>query len=323
MVDRTQARELVEAAEVAGGDIRITPIAGGTINQAFRLESDDGPPMVLRIAPSDADAAAGPSWLTSHGLLREQEVLRLLADLGDVLPRTVHFDDSRTLIDRDWVVQTVVRGQPWNQLRARLDDREQRVLWRELGELTARIHAVEGEEFGPPAGWHGIRMWSEMMRWDATGFAVDADRYELDPEPFRMLCTIIDRAVPVLDRISRPRLIHSDLGLHHVFTERGQDGLHHVTGLIDFEFGRFADPMSESAFVVHELTPAADEDFVAFCAGYGRPPHGHDDEVRCLIYQMVALGWQATDLVRRGHRDEVRTVLGTLGDLGRKLEHMV
>jgi phosphotransferase family enzyme len=323
MVDRTQARELVEAAGVAGGEIDITPIPGGTINQAFRLDPADGPPMVLRIAPSDADVGAGPSWLTSHGLLREQEVLRLLADLGDVLPRRLHFDDSRTLIDRDWVVQSVVAGQPWSELRDALDDREQRALWHELGELTARIHAVEGAEFGPPASWHGIRVWSEMMRWDATGLAVDAERYHLDPEPFQMLCRLIDRAVPVLDRITRPQLIHSDLGLHHVFIARGQDGLHHISGLIDFEFGRFADPLSESVFVAHELHPTVDDDFAAFCAGYGRPPNRHDDDIRCLIYQMVALGWTATDLVRRGHRDEVRTVLGTLGDLGRTLEHRV
>jgi hypothetical protein len=316
-------RSFVERAGIPERDLRITPITGGTINQTYRIEAADAPPMVLRIAPSDAEMAEGPSWLTSHGLRREQEVIRLLADMAELLPETVWFDESRELIDRDWVIQTMVHGAPWTEVRHSLDDREHRDLWRELGELTSRIHAVEGEEFGPPEAGFGTTTWADLLRWDATGLCADARRYGVDPAPMEALTAAIDRAVPVLDHIREPRLIHSDLGLHHVFVSPGKDGLHHISGLIDFEFGRFADPLSENVFVEQTLNPSVDDNAAAFCEGYGCPPFRHEDHVRHHIYHLVSLGWTVMDLIRREQRDQVPDVLATMEATQRLVEGMV
>ncbi len=323
MQDESQVRALVEAAGIGGRKLTIAPIPGGTINQAFRLDGVDDGPLILRVAPSDADVAPGPSWLTSHGLRREQEVLPLLADLDDLLPRTVHFDDSRTLLDRDWVIQTMVPGQPWIALRPSLDARDDQALWRELGELAARIHAVEGAEFGPPEVGFGTATWAELLRWDATGFVVDAGRYGFDSGPMDALCALIDRSVPLLEQIERPRLIHSDLTLDHVFVATGRNGRHRISGLIDFEFGRFADPFSESVFVAHALDPATDDAFASFCEGYACPPFTSEDALRLRIYHLVSLGWEITDLVRRRQHDQVPALMSRMQDLLDQAERSV
>jgi aminoglycoside phosphotransferase (APT) family kinase protein len=312
MVDETLVRSLVARAGIPERDLSLTPIPGGTVNQAYRIDPGDDMPLVLRIAPTDAEATEGPSWLTSHGLRREQEVIRLLDAMSELLPETVWFDESRELIDRDWVIQTMMPGVPWPEVRASLDDREHRSLWRELGEVTRRIHTVRGNEFGPPESGFGTATWTDLLRWDATGLSVDARRYGIDPAPMEALTALIDRSAPVLAHIHEPRLIHSDLGRHHVFVSPGEDGQHHITGLIDFEFGRFADPLSESIFVQQTLGSAVDDDTAAFCEGYDCPPFEHEDTLRHHIYHLVSLGWSVMDLIRRDQRDQVPAILAAM-----------
>jgi aminoglycoside phosphotransferase (APT) family kinase protein len=322
MVDESNARALLAAAGV-GGKPELTPLSGGTVNQAFRVESGDEP-LILRIAPSDAEVSPGPSWLSSHGLRREQEVLRLLADqLAGLIPETVRFDESRTLIDRDWVLQTVIPGHAWEELLPQLDARERDTLWRHLGEITARVHAVVGTEFGPPEAGFGTATWSDLVRWDVTGFTVDAGRFGIDPAPMEALQSIVDDAASLLDHVHEPRLIHSDLGLNHVFIAPGKDGQHRITGIIDWEYGRFADPQSESIFVQHTLSGRPDDELAAFCQGYGCPGRSHEAEIRMTIYQLVALGWTVTDMARQGLQDAVADVLAQMEGLLHHARRMV
>ncbi|HWV24455.1 MAG TPA: phosphotransferase, partial [Thermomicrobiales bacterium] len=212
MPDRLAVRELLRQIGMKISEKQIVPVHGGTVNLAFRVDQGGDAPLVVRIAPSDDEAAAGPSWLTSHGLRREQTTIRLLSeDIAALMPRTVHFDDTRTLIDRDWVVQTWVRGDAWAELGAQLSQDESLRLWRELGRLTRGIHTSVSETFGPPEAGLGFTTWSDLVRWDVTGLLVDADRFGLDTTPFQRLERIVDRAVPILNRIREARLIHSDL----------------------------------------------------------------------------------------------------------------
>jgi len=321
MLDESSARSLLAAAGVSGKPA-LTPLAGGTVNQALRVEGAE--PLVLRIAPSDAEVAPGPSWLSSHGLRREQEVLRLVADvIPGLVPETVHFDESRTLVDHDWVLQAAVPGRPWEQLRPELDARERERLWRELGELTARIHAVVGTEFGPPEVGFGTATWSDLVRWDVTGFTVDAGRFGIDPKPMEALQSLVDDAASLLDHVHEPRLIHSDLGLNHVFIAPGRDGQHRVTGIIDWEYGRFADPQSESIFVQHTLSGRPDDELAAFCDGYDCPGRSHEAAIRMTIYQLVALGWRVSDLARQGRHDAVPDALAQMEDVLHHARRMV
>ena len=322
MVDETMVRSLLEAAGV-GRDVALTRLSGGTVNQAFRVEARDPGPLILRIAPSDTEAAAGPSWLTSHGLRREQQVLRLMGDLlAGRIPETVQFDESRALIDRDWVLQTMVPGRPWADARPELTPDAELALWQELGEITARIHSVPAQEFGPPETGFGTATWSDLVRWDVTGFTVDAGRFGLDVAPFEAVQALVDHAVPLLDEITEPHLIHSDLGLNHVLIATEEGGAARLTGLIDWEYGRFADPQSESIFVQHTLRGRPDDELAAFCMGYGCPERHHDAQARMAIYQLIALGWTVTDLARQGRDAEVPEVLARLEaalDAARKL----
>lgn len=316
MPDRQIVRDLLRQIGMDVPTERIAQVHGGTVNTAFRIDQDGDAPLIIRVAPSDAEAAAGPSWLTSHGLRREQTTIRVLSDdIASLMPRTVHFDDTRALIDRDWVMQTWVHGDAWADVEPHLSRDEHLALWREMGRLVRGIHAIVGEAFGPPEAGLGFVTWSDQIRWDVTGFLVDAGRFGLNDAPFARLERIVDDAVPVLNRIREARLIHSDLGSRHVFVSRDADGRPHISGLIDFEFARFADPASESVFIDEALMPSQDGRDIAFCEGYGCDRPTRDDVLRRNVYMAVALGWIVTDMMRRNRPKQVSGALTRLSSV--------
>lgn len=76
-----------------------------------------------------------------------------------------------------------------------------------------------------------------------------------------------------------PALIHSDLSRTHVFVAPGPGGEMRLAGVIDLEFGRFADPLSEHLITGFEWGNAPIEMRPAFVHGYGMggffPKRGH------------------------------------------------
>lgn len=309
MPDTRTARALLREIGMVVAEEHIQPVQSGSINTTFRVLQGKEPPLYLRIAPSDAEVDAGPGWMTSHGLRQEQTAIRMMEPLHDILPRTVHTDWSRTLIDRDWVVQTEVRGEPWTGVMRELSDRQDRALWRQLGEIVRTMHSSHGAEFGPPIEGFGHARLSDLVRWDATGLVVDAQRFDLDPDPFRRLTDLVDHSARLLDEVSDPRLIHSDLHQHHVFVQSTMAGEMEITGLIDLEFARFSDPGAESVFVTYELKGDPEGTLAAFCEGYQCHSLTHDERRRLTIYALISLGWAATDLHRVGQRERIPAIL--------------
>lgn len=289
------------------------PVGGGTVNEVWQLRIAGERDVILRVAPSPESAASGPSWLTPDGLRREQAAIALLPSLATLLPETVRFDGSRAIVDRDWVVQTIVPGRPWSEVDAALDDQARIGLWRQMGAICRAVHEVRGPAFGP-AYDPAFPTWSALLLDDARGLLDDAVRFGIDAGPFRRLLAALEADRALLDRVVTPALIHSDLGPRHCFVEPDADGVWRIVGLIDLEFARFADPMSESTIVLFGLTPPDDRFLAAFWTGYGpleTPPGG---ERRATRYAAIALGWVATDLARLGWEDEVPAVLADLAD---------
>ncbi|MGB3305253.1 MAG: aminoglycoside phosphotransferase family protein [Thermomicrobiales bacterium] len=306
---------------------RVRPIAGGTVNTALLLERVAAPPAILRIAPSVAVAEAGPSWLTLWGLRREQAVIALLPHLGHLLPRIIHTDFSHTLIDRDWVVQGLVRGEPWSDVASarRLTNEQERDLWRQTGSLTRSIHDVRGDHFGAPgAAETGVRSadWSSVIEADARGLLDDAGRFALPAAVpvLERLAQAIEHHRGELDAVTTPGLIHSDLDPRHIFIAPNEAGQYRISGLIDLEFGRFADPRSESLIVGMALDPPPATFRQAFREGYGPFPEPPGSEVRASIYQAISLGWTLTDLTRLGQREGIPAIATRLRALLDRLD---
>lgn len=317
-------RRIVTAAYGSAGSFgSATPLRGGSINTSYVLRMRNGSLVILRVAPSDATAAAGPSWLTPWGLRREAAVIALAADLDDVLPVTIAHDFERAVIDRDWVIQQVMPGVSLSKIDATLPADERTALWMELGAITRRLHSVSADAFGPPVCGERFDRWSDLLARDAEGLLDDALRFALPAPPFERLRHLIERLAPVLDEGLAPHLVHSDLARSHVFVEQIDGGPYRITGIIDLEFGRFADPRMERLITSFRWGNAPAEMAPAFFRGYGQTFESPEDRAKLQVYVAIALGWTATILAWLGTRQQLPEVLGQMDDALTALERSV
>lgn len=310
--------EIIEIVRRAFGSAatlgRAEEIGAGTVNSTYRLTLEGEEPGILRVGPTRKAAASGPSWLPFDTLQREHALTPYLAPVASLLPKTLAADFTHRLIDRDWVIQTVVPGEPWSELVAHLTGEEGASLWRQLGAITRQIHGVEGHAFGPLPPGSSFPRWSDLLLSDASGIAADFARFGLPDTLARALRGVVASDAPLLDAAGPPRLIHSDLDQRHVFITRGPDGQPVIAGIIDHEFGRFADPLSESLLLTLPDRP----DAAPFFETYGPLPNDPASHRRRLIYQAIALGWTAGDQAHQG-QDTGATLAnleGIMRDLG-------
>lgn len=307
-----QIHTIVRRAFGADASLReVIPVGGGTVNEVWRLVIAGQLDTILRVAPSADAVASGPSWLTDEGLRREQAAIALLPTLAEILPRTVYFDTMRTIVPRDWVIQSIVPGVPWSEIDDRLTDEERIDLWRQLGTVCRAIHDVHGPAFGAVHA-PGFATWAALLLDDARGLRSDARRFAIDVGPFDRLIEALEQHRGALDRMTVPSLIHSDLGPRHCFVEQDADGGWQIVGLIDLEFARFADPLSESVIELFDLMPPDERFRTAFWAGYGAPVALPEAEIRAALSCAIALGWVATDLARQERHNDVPEILAQL-----------
>lgn len=286
----------------------------GTVNSTYRLSSNGGEQCILRVGPARAAAAAGPAWLLPDTLQREYALTPYFAPIAPLLPKTLVADFTHQLIDRDWVIQTVVPGQPWSEVAGVWTDAENASLWRQLGAITRQIHAVTGPAYGPLPPGRSFPRWSELLAHDSDGLVADFARFDLPVPPVRRLQEIVAEGADVLDAAGGPpRLIHSDLDQRHVFVRRNAGGLPVISGLIDHEFGRFADPLSESLLLTLPERPEA----APFFDTYGPLPNDEASHWRARLYRAIALGWTAGDQAQQGQ--ETTAVVAAFAHMVRNL----
>ena len=273
----------------------IVPIEGGSINRVARIELQGGTALILRIAPSYDEAFDEPTWLTHEKLAEEQRTLQRLAkvkSIGKLLPRTIHFEDSLAFDVGDMVIQTFVSGQSAASVLPSMTAAERLDFYRQLGEMTRDLHSVSSKWFGP--SWSGDRLptWSALVLSDCKGFLEDADAMDLPEAEFEELMQLVADNGAELEAIPSA-FIHSDLSMEHVFIEQ-KSNQWKISGLIDLEFARFADPVSEGLLL--EMLQCSDQDSAAFFAGYGSDFEA--SEIRIDIAKRLLAAWNITDKAR-------------------------
>lgn len=245
------------------------------------------------------------------------------ADLQPLLPVTIVHDFEQAVIDRDWVIQKEMPGVLLSDIDAILPAEERAALWTELGAITRRLHAVVGDAFGPPAWGQRFDRWSDVLQHDAQGLIDDAGRFDLPSRPFLRLRRLVGELVSVLDDGIVPHLVHSDLARSHVFIERANEGPYRIGGIIDLEFGRFADAQMERLITSFRWENAPAEMAPAFFRGYGTAFETREDRIRLYIYVAIALGWSATILAWHEMGHALPDILNELDEVLSALERAV
>ncbi len=205
-----------------------------------------------------------------------------------------------------YVVMQRLPGRLWSDVDAALTDRDHIGLARQLGRLTASLHATK-----TPFDWPG-RDWSRFEARQRAGAAARQRRLGLETR-------WVDQIEPFLAASPMPAephvLLHTELMRQHVFVQRAERGWT-VSGIFDFEPARIG-PASYDLASIGLFVAAGDARLMhAFLDGYGLPAADRDSALqrRCmawaLLHQYSHLPWYLKQLPAPAAR--------TLHDLARR-----
>jgi len=298
LVDEAQLTDLVApVGRLASAEL----LSGGMFATAFRLGFDDGRRAVVKIVGADTSR-----FLTYElGLLgTEALTYRMLQDSGVPVPRVLHTDFTRDLVDADVVIAEHLPGVPW--LGCELDEAQTAVVRRNLGAVMADLHRVKAASFGypAPAAGLGAATWREAYRLMVDAVLADARRWGvvLPQERVRAAVTAHSSA---LDAVTEASVVHTDLWEGNVFID--PETLD-IVGIIDTERTLWGDPLHEVVGADQFGTGDPNADVLAGDAGAGgvlaRELASPTGPARLLLSRLYFSLILATEPTTRGYEGE-------------------
>jgi aminoglycoside phosphotransferase (APT) family kinase protein len=256
-VDDRQLAEVLAASGIAPERLaERTELGEASYSTAYRLRLTDGSGLVLKVAPDPTM----PGLSYERDLMRTETLFYRTAAALPV-PRVVHADFSRSLLDSDFLLMTELPGDNWHGQRESLADADLQRLRGDLGRLVASLHVITGKEFGYPQG-ETSSSWRTAFLGMLDALLADAAHWETPlPQSLPQLRQLITANAHVLDDVTTPVLVHFDLWSGNILLHENQ-----ITGIVDGERAFWGDPLAEMVSLALFGSIADD---AAFLAGYG------------------------------------------------------
>lgn len=251
----------------------------GYFNIAYKVRLKDRN-VVLKIAPSREIQV-----LTSEKNIMFSEVdsMRMVAERTEVpVPRILFYDNSGSVIDREYFFMEMLRGQSLSTLQDALPEEEKQEIYYRLGQYTRQLNCIEGERFGYYAqpdrqGENWYEVFCDMVRDTYT----DARRKDIAmPVEEDETLELLERDRAIFEAVKTPRFVQWDIWAGNVFIADNR-----IEGIIDFERCLWADALMEVGFRNYEYNKA-------FYEGYGIEELTREEKRRARWYDVyVALIW--------------------------------
>ncbi|MGD8464703.1 MAG: aminoglycoside phosphotransferase family protein [Anaerolineae bacterium] len=233
------------------------PIHTGKHNTSYYV----GDELVLRISPPDD---AGFLFYERRMMAQEPPLHDLLrAETSVPVAQIIAFDDSRTRIDRDYLLMQRLTGQPLTD--AALSKEQFDHVLETVGRWLAEMHALVADRYGylgPHQPMSPQRTWVEAftVMWNKLlDDVVACGGYT--PEEADAFRRLLDVYRPHFDRPVPASLLHMDVWSQNILV----NDLGQATGLVDLDRALWGDP--EIEYAVLDYCGISEP---AFWRGYGR-----------------------------------------------------
>ena len=256
--DQVQAvvRRISRHASVLG----ITELHGGEISTVLEISLADAPACILKIYPESLQ------WK----MAKEVYVLGLLRDLGTAIPKVLLADDTRSVIDLNFVLMTRLDGTVLGRREAELSEAELFAIYAEMGAALRGINDVTLDSFGyigPNGVWtphpSNHAYMSAQFERKLTEFCTRGG----DPGLAARLRDSVTARQHLFEAAATPRLCHYDFHSGNVLVTWLGDP--HLTGIVDFENATSGDPLMDIAKALYYFTAKDAPKRDGLLAGYG------------------------------------------------------
>ena len=296
----------------------IHELGGGTFNTAYLITLTGAHKVILRIAPPQTMDTA---WEDAFLMRSEHAMQPYFAPLSALMPKTLLVDFTHQLIDRDYMFQTFIEGERWDNLWDELSAEENNLLWDEFGKIMKQIHDVRGESFGLPRPGFQFERWSQtvMDRLDRTLRA--AKELRLDATDLAQILDLVRAHPGQLDQIQTPRLLHGDLWAFNLLIGRDENGPA-IVGVLDADRSWWGDPMADwTMFILAHAEP--EEGHEHFWRAYGPREDTRGAKFRKTVYDGMHAATALVYSVRNHDEGTVQRAYGTLREVAEALPALI
>lgn len=299
LVSRDRIAGIIQANGL-GPLVRIEPANSGLRNESYLVNDR----YFMRFDPH----SNGVSKFRSEAL-----AYRMLASSSLPLPRLVALDETHQFGPYDYIILSRMPGKNAADSRCELSSEQVKNLAWEAGRALGLIHKVPFEGFGK---LRDIKT-SPFTTW-AAYFNDYASRYlrpavetgMLGPSLAARLQAALERAQPLLARVSQACLLHRDYQYENLLQVNGR-----LTGIVDFEWAMAGDPSYDfiSARSRENMLPGSE---THFSEGY-QSVHRLDAEhtQRLELYERFQALKTAVNCRRQGDSQGARAALAQLNRL--------
>lgn len=251
----------------------------GYFNVAYRIRLQSRE-VVLKIAPSPKIPVM---TFEKNIMFSEVDSMRMVAERTDVpVPRVLFYDNSGSVIDREYFFMEMLRGQSLSSLQDTLTEADKQEIYYRLGQYTRQLNHIQGVRFG----YYGQpdrqgENWYEVFRDMVRDTYVDARRKDIAiPVKEAETLKLLERDSAIFEAVRTPRFVHWDIWAGNVFIADNR-----IEGIIDFERCLWADALMEVGFRNYEYNKA-------FYEGYGIEELTEEERRRARWYDVyLALLW--------------------------------
>jgi len=225
--------------QVSSQEVRdVTELHGGEISTVLEISLADAPACILKIYP------ASLQWK----MAKEVYVLGLLRDLGVAIPKILLADETRSVIDLNYLLMTRLDGTVLGQREATLSDAELFDIYAEMGVALRQINDVTLDSFGyigPNGVWTSHPSNHAYMSAQFERKLMEFGTRGGDPALAARIRGSVTARQHLFNAASTPRLCHYDFHAGNVLvTSQGQP---HLSGIVDFENATSGDPLMDVA----------------------------------------------------------------------------
>ncbi|MCA9977743.1 MAG: aminoglycoside phosphotransferase family protein, partial [Anaerolineales bacterium] len=218
----------------------------------------------------------------------------LQAETKVPVARVLAFDDSHTLIDRDFILMEQLPGRPLTEM----GHVNTSLVLGQLGEQLAQVHRLHATQYGylgphrpmtPQNNWVDAFaiMWSKLI---ADIMAVGY----YDDEEAAFMRRLLDHYLVMFDKPVASCLLHMDVWHQNILVD--DEGT--ITGLVDWDRALWGDP--EIEYAVLDYCGISEP---AFWEGYGRErDNSQEATIRQVFYLLYEL--QKYIVIRHGRNQD-------------------
>jgi aminoglycoside phosphotransferase (APT) family kinase protein len=255
-----QAQSIVDRVATAQRVTRVSVLHGGGIGAIYEIAMREGASLVLKVYPESLH------WKMN----KEVNVCQLLQNkISVAVPAILLADDTKTILDLNFVLMTKLKGEIMPDGESRLNREETRLVFAQMGRVLREIHDVPMEAFGY-IGPHGVwTPYASIRAYISFQFEKKLAAFGEHggaPELAKRLTAFVEQHIHLLDRCSEARLCHFDFHGSNVLVE-GHGAAIHLTGLLDFEGAIAGDPLMDLAKALYYAR--GEDERTALLSGYG------------------------------------------------------